>query len=62
MKITIYQIIPELDQDRLIFMPLSYFQKRPGIHHRLLKFMNPYSAEKTEVATLKKSTDIQPQR
>ena len=27
MKITIYQIIPELDQDRLMFMPLSYFQK-----------------------------------
>lgn len=27
MKITIYQIIPELDQDRLLFMPLSYFQK-----------------------------------
>ena len=27
MKITIYQIIPELDQHRLMFMPLSYFQK-----------------------------------
>ena len=27
MRITIYQIIPELDQDRLMFMPLSYFQK-----------------------------------
>ena len=25
MKITIYQIIPELDQDRLMFMPLSYY-------------------------------------
>ena len=27
MKITIYQIIPELDQDRLMFLPLSCFQK-----------------------------------
>ena len=27
MRITIYQIIPELDQDRLMFLPLSCFQK-----------------------------------
>ena len=27
MRITIYQIIPELDQERLMFMPLSCFQK-----------------------------------
>lgn len=31
MKITIYQIIPELDQDRLMFMPLSYFKSRVSI-------------------------------
>lgn len=27
MRITIYQIIPELDREGLMFMPLSYFQK-----------------------------------
>ena len=27
MRITIYQIIPELDQERLMFLPLSCFQK-----------------------------------
>lgn len=27
MRITIYQIIPELDRNKLLFMPLSYFQK-----------------------------------
>ena len=32
------------------------FSKKPGIHHRLLKFMNPYSAEKRKSPRWKKST------
>ena len=51
MKITIYQIIPELDQDRLIFMPLSYFQKA-GYPSPPAEIYESVFCGETEVATL----------
>lgn len=51
MKITIYQIIPELDQDRLMFMPLSYFQKA-GYPSPPAEIYESVFCGETEVATL----------
>ena len=51
MKITIYQIIPELDQDRLMFMPLSYFQKA-GYPSPPAEIYESVFCGKTEVDTL----------
>lgn len=53
MKITIYQIIPELDQDRLMFMPLSYFQKA-GYPSPPAEIYESVFCGETEVATLEK--------
>ena len=50
MKITIYQIIPELDQDRLMFMPLSYFQKT-GYPSPPAEIYESVFCGETEVAT-----------
>lgn len=50
MKITIYQIIPELDQDRLMFMPLSYFQKA-GYPSPPAEIYESVFCGETEVAT-----------
>lgn len=51
MRITIYQIIPELDQDRLMFMPLSYFQK-VGYPSPPAEIYESVFCGETEVATL----------
>ena len=51
MKIAIYQIIPELDQDRLMFMPLSYFQKA-GYPSPPAEIYESVFCGETEVATL----------
>lgn len=51
MRITIYQIIPELDQDRLMFMPLSYFQKA-GYPSPPAEIYESVFCGETEVATL----------
>ena len=51
MKITIYQIIPELDQDRLMFMPLSYFQKA-GYPSPPAEIYESVFCGETEVTTL----------
>ena len=51
MKITIYQIIPELDRDRLLFMPLSYFQKA-GYPSPPAEIYESVFCGETEVTTL----------
>ena len=51
MKISIYQIIPELDQHRLMFMPLSYFQKA-GYPSPPAKIYESVFYGETEVTTL----------
>ena len=51
MKITIYKIIPELDQDRLMFMPLSYFQKA-GYPSPPAEIYESVFCGETEVTTL----------
>lgn len=51
MRITIYQIIQELDQDRLMFMPLSYFQKN-GYPSPPAEIYESVFCGETEAATL----------
>ena len=57
MKITIYQIIPELDQDRLMFLPLSYFQKA-GYPSPPAEIYESVFCGETEVATLEETYRI----